>query len=123
MGTEAKVAVFSAATAKTTVTANRVATNKTSSRIVQVFQAIGFCSSNDGDSGCVLVEHSFGWGGEGYVHSRCDWRKSQDAGCGNWGGCRDRLRDMDFSLLGGLVVKVVDRRLHVEHLVMVFLGS
>ena len=73
MGTEAKVAVFSAATVEATVTANRVATNITGSRIVWVFQAIGFCSSNDGDGGCVLAEHSFGWGGEGYMHSRCDW--------------------------------------------------
>ena len=36
-----KVAVFGAAAAKATVTANRVATNITSSRIVWVFQAIG----------------------------------------------------------------------------------
>ena len=73
MGTEVKVAVFGAAAAKATVTANRVATNITGSRIVQVFQAVGFCSSNDRDGGCVLAEHSFSWGGEGYVHSRCDW--------------------------------------------------
>ena len=123
LGTEAKVAVFGAATAKATVTANRVATNITSSRIVQVFQAIGFCSSNDGDSGCVLAECSFGWRGEGYVHSRHDWRKSRDAGHGNWGGCGDQLGDMDFSFLGSLVVKVVDRHLHAEHLVMAFLGG
>ena len=73
LGTEAKVAVFGAATAEATVTANRIATSITSSRIVWVFQAVSFCSSNDRDGGCVLVEHSFSWGGEGYMCSRHDW--------------------------------------------------
>ena len=115
--------MLSAAATEAAIATNRVDANVASSRIVRIFQPICFSSHNNRDGGCVLMYHSLHWGGKGCVHRRRDWQKGRNAGHGSWGGCRGQLGDVDFSFLGGLVVKVVDGCLHAEHLVMVFLGG